>query len=64
MNVWHSCVDVAVEENIFPVSLLQSSDYYQVCPSSQEHWRRFGSITISYAYPYEHLNHLLINMLN
>jgi hypothetical protein len=43
MNVWHSCVDVAVEENIFPVSLLQSSDYYQVCPSSQEHWRRFGS---------------------
>lgn len=42
-NVWHSCVDVSVEENYFPVSLIQSSVYYQVCASSQEHWRRFGS---------------------
>ena len=43
MNVWHSCVDVSVEENIFPISLVQSSGYYQVCPNSQEHWQRFGS---------------------
>ena len=43
VNVWHSCVDVAVQENIFPISLIQSFDYYQVCPGHQEHWRRFGS---------------------
>jgi hypothetical protein len=43
INIWHSCVDVSVEENIFPISLIQSSGYYQVCPTSQEHWRRFGS---------------------
>lgn len=42
-NVWHSCVDVSVEENIFPISLIQSNAYYQVCAASQEHWRRFGS---------------------
>lgn len=43
INVWHSCVDVSVEENIFPISLIQSNKYYQVCLDSQEHWRRFGS---------------------
>jgi len=37
------CVDVSVEENIFPISLIQTSKYYQVCASKQEHWRRFGS---------------------
>lgn len=42
-NIWHSCVDVSVEENRFPISLIQSNAYYQVCPASQEHWRRFGS---------------------
>jgi len=43
VNLWHSCVDVSVEENIFPISLVQSADYYQVCTASKEHWRRFGS---------------------
>jgi hypothetical protein len=43
INIWNLCVDVAVEENAFPASLIQSSDYYQVCPSREEHWRRFGS---------------------
>lgn len=43
VNLWNSCVDVAVEENTFPFSLVQSSDYYQVCPARDEHWRRFGS---------------------
>ncbi|CAF2561273.1 unnamed protein product [Rotaria sp. Silwood2] len=43
LNFWHSCVDVSVEENIFPISLIQSSEYYQVCPSARDHWRRFGS---------------------
>ena len=43
VNLWESCVDVAVEENIFPISLIQSNEYYQVCASEQEHWRRFGS---------------------
>jgi hypothetical protein len=42
INVWDTCVDVAVEENIFPISLIQSSEYYQVCADSEEHWRRFG----------------------
>ncbi|UJR21152.1 hypothetical protein I4U23_024251 [Adineta vaga] len=43
VNLWNTCVDVSVEENIFPISLIQSSDYHQVCPSREEHWRRFGS---------------------
>jgi hypothetical protein len=42
VNLWNICVDVSVEENIFPISLIQSSDYYQVCPSQDEHFRRFG----------------------
>lgn len=42
-NVWHSCLDVAVETNVFPVSLIQTSKYYQVCPGGKEHWQRFGS---------------------
>ncbi len=37
------CVDVSLEENYFPISLIQSSNYYQVCPTQREHWRRFGS---------------------
>ena len=43
-NRWSSCVDVSVERNFFPLSLIQSSDYHQVCPSSDEHWRRFGAL--------------------
>jgi hypothetical protein len=43
INAWDTCVDVSVEENIFPISLIQSSEYYQVCPTRQDHWRRFGS---------------------
>ena len=43
VNVWYSCVDVSVEKNIFPISLIQSSKYYQVCAPDKEHWRRFGS---------------------
>lgn len=43
MNFWNVCVDVSVEENIFPISLIQSSTYYQVCPSHREDWRRLGT---------------------
>ena len=43
VNVWSVCVDVSVTENGFPISLIQSTSYYQVCPSVREHWRRFGS---------------------
>ena len=43
INRWNTCVDVAVESNAFPLSLIQSSDFYQVCQSGEEHWRRFGS---------------------
>jgi len=43
INVWDLCVDVSVEKNIFPISLVQASTYYQVCRAREEHWRRFGS---------------------
>lgn len=43
VNVWNKCVDVTVEENGFPLSLIQTPEYYQVCGGSQAHWRRFGS---------------------
>jgi len=42
VNIWDRCIDVSVDENIFPISLIQSSEYYQVCTTQQEHWRRFG----------------------
>ena len=43
VNLWDSCVDVSVTANSFPLSLIQSSKYYQVCTTTREHWRRFGS---------------------
>ncbi|CAF1140910.1 unnamed protein product [Adineta steineri] len=43
VNLWNACLDVSVEKNVFPISLIQSSDYYQLCPSQEQHWRRFGS---------------------
>ena len=45
VNIWNTCVDVSVSENSFPISLIQSSSYYQVCASKRGHWRRFGSST-------------------
>jgi len=42
INLWDKCVDVSVDKNIFPVSLVQSSSYYQVCATLEDHWRRFG----------------------
>ncbi|CAF1524445.1 unnamed protein product [Rotaria magnacalcarata] len=43
VNVWNTCVDVSVEENIFPLSIIQSSKYFQVCVGQTEGWNRFGS---------------------
>lgn len=43
-NRWTSCVDVSVERNFFPLSLIQSSAYDQICPSADGHWRRFGAL--------------------
>lgn len=42
-NAGDYCVDVSVARNSFPVSLIQTSEYAQVCRLLEAHWRRFGS---------------------